>query len=73
MDVKEVLLPGVSLRYEFTDHKGDRIGIIARRSGDFDVLSCQPMWRATTSQRVPPLADTCSTRQAMAWIRFPRL
>jgi TrkA domain protein len=38
MDVKEVLLPGVGLRYEFTDHKGDRIGIIARRSGNFDVV-----------------------------------
>lgn len=38
MDVKEVLLPGVGLRYEFTDHKGDRVGIIARRSGDFDVV-----------------------------------
>ena len=38
MDVKEVLLPGVGLRYEFTDQKGDRIGIIARRSGDFDVV-----------------------------------
>jgi TrkA domain protein len=38
MDVKEVLLPGVGLRYEFTSHNGDRIGIIARRSGDFDVV-----------------------------------
>lgn len=38
MDVKEVLLPGVGLRYEFTSRKGDRIGIIARRSGDFDVV-----------------------------------
>lgn len=38
MDVKEVLLPGVGLRYEFTDHRGDRIGIVARRSGDFDVV-----------------------------------
>ncbi len=38
MDVKEVLLPGVGLRYEYTDHKGDRIGIIARRSGEFDVV-----------------------------------
>ncbi len=38
MDVKEVLLPGVGLRYEFTDHKGDSIGIIARRSGDFEVV-----------------------------------
>ncbi len=38
MDVKEVLLPGVGLRYEFTGHKGDRIGVIARRSGDFDIV-----------------------------------
>ncbi|OBA69740.1 potassium transporter TrkA [Mycobacterium sp. 1554424.7] len=38
MDVKEVLLPGVGLRYEFTSHTGDRIGIIARRGGEFDVV-----------------------------------
>ena len=38
MDVKEVLLPGVGLRYEFTSHKGEHIGIIARRSGDFEVV-----------------------------------
>jgi K+:H+ antiporter subunit KhtT len=38
MDVKEVLLPGVGLRYEFTSHQGDRVGIIARRGGDFDVV-----------------------------------
>ena len=38
MDVKEVLLPGVGLRYEFTSYQGDRIGIIARRGGDFDVV-----------------------------------
>ncbi|ORB85897.1 potassium transporter TrkA [Mycobacterium kansasii] len=38
MDVKEVLLPGVGLRYEFTSHKGERIGIIARRTGDFDIV-----------------------------------
>jgi TrkA domain protein len=38
VDVKEVLLPGVGLRYEFTSHSGDRIGIIARRGGDFDVV-----------------------------------
>lgn len=42
MDVKEVLLPGVGLRYEFTSHKGDRIGIIARRGGDFDVVLYGP-------------------------------
>jgi TrkA domain protein len=42
MDVKEVLLPGVGLRYEFTSHNGDRIGIIARRGGDFDVVLYGP-------------------------------
>lgn len=30
MDVTEVLLPGVGLRYEFTNADNDRIGIGAR-------------------------------------------
>ncbi|BBZ10130.1 cation:proton antiporter regulatory subunit [Mycobacterium branderi] len=38
MDVKEVLLPGIGLRYEFTNRDGDRIGIVARRSGDFEIV-----------------------------------
>lgn len=38
MDVNEVLLPGVGLRYEFTTHAGDRIGVVARRTGEFDVV-----------------------------------
>lgn len=38
MDVKEVLLPGVGLRYEFDVSDGDRIGVVARRSGDFEVV-----------------------------------
>jgi len=38
VDVKEVLLPGIGLRYEFTNHDGDRIGIVARRSGDFEIV-----------------------------------
>ncbi|MFD9307804.1 cation:proton antiporter regulatory subunit [Streptomyces sp. NPDC060048] len=38
MDVTEVLLPGVGLRYEFTNHRGDRVGVVARRTGDFDVV-----------------------------------
>ena len=38
MDVKEVLLPGVGLRYEFVNRDGDRIGIVARRTGDFEVV-----------------------------------
>lgn len=38
MDVKEVLLPGLGLRYEFQSHDGERIGIIARRGGDFEIV-----------------------------------
>jgi TrkA domain protein len=38
MDVNEVLLPGVGLRYEFTNHEGDRLGVVARRSGDFEIV-----------------------------------
>jgi TrkA domain protein len=38
MDVKEVLLPGVGLRYEFDIRDGDRVGVIARRSGDFELV-----------------------------------
>ncbi|GGL58933.1 cation:proton antiporter regulatory subunit [Planomonospora parontospora] len=38
MDVNEVLLPGVGLRYEFTNHEGDLIGVVARRTGDFEVV-----------------------------------
>jgi TrkA domain protein len=38
MDVKEVLLPGVGLRFEFDNRDGDRIGVVARRTGDFEVV-----------------------------------
>lgn len=38
MDVNETLLPGVGLRYEFDNSDGDRIGVIAHRKGDFEVL-----------------------------------
>ncbi|HZF90661.1 cation:proton antiporter regulatory subunit [Streptomyces sp.] len=37
VDVNEVLLPGVGLLYEFVNLEGDRIGVVARRSGDFEV------------------------------------
>jgi TrkA domain protein len=58
MDVKEVLLPGVGLRYEFVSHQGDRIGIIARRGGDFDVVvygtddpdQARPVFRLTDEE-----------------------
>lgn len=39
MDVNEVLLPGVGLRYEFTNADGERIGVIARREGGFELVS----------------------------------
>jgi TrkA domain protein len=39
VDVNEVLLPGVGLRYEFTTAGGDHIGIVALRSGEFELVS----------------------------------
>src|SRR6201996_144977 len=36
MDVKEALLPGVGLRYEFTDAKGNRVGIVVYARDDPD-------------------------------------
>jgi TrkA domain protein len=37
MDVTETLLPGVGLRYDFTTESGRRIGIVAHRTGKFEV------------------------------------
>ncbi len=41
MDVTEVLLPGVGLRYEFINSRGDRVGVVARRTGDFEFVVYQ--------------------------------
>lgn len=41
MEVTEVLLPGVGVRYEFSVESGHHIGIVARRDGEFDVV-CFP-------------------------------
>ena len=38
MDITEVKLPGVGLRYEFDLAQGDRLGVIARRGGGFEVV-----------------------------------
>jgi TrkA domain protein len=38
LDVKEVLLPSMGVRYEFTSSHGERIGIVARRGGYFEVV-----------------------------------
>jgi len=58
MEVKEVLLPGVGLRYEFDNADGTRIGVIARRSGDFEVVmygaadpdQARPVFRLTDEE-----------------------
>jgi TrkA domain protein len=39
VDITEILLPGVGLRYEFLTASGTRIGIVALRGGDFEVTS----------------------------------
>lgn len=38
MEVTEVLLPGVGVRYEFSVASGHDIGVVARRDGEFDVV-----------------------------------
>jgi TrkA domain protein len=38
MEVTEVLLPGVGVRYEFQTDAGQRVGVVARRDGEFDLL-----------------------------------
>jgi TrkA domain protein len=58
MDVKEVLLPGVGLRFDFEIEDGDRIGVIARRSGDFEIVvytgddpdEARPIFRLTNEE-----------------------
>ena len=42
MDVNEVLLPGVGLRYEFLTEDGHRFGVVARRTGDFEFVVYTP-------------------------------
>lgn len=56
MDVREVLLPGVGLRFEFENHDGDRIGVIALRTGDFEVV-VYPHEDPDQAQRVFRLTD----------------
>jgi len=38
IDIRETLLPGVGLRYEFDNADGDRICVIARRRGEFEAF-----------------------------------
>ena len=58
MDVKEVLLPSIGVRYEFASTHGERIGIIARRGGHFEVVlydrddpdEARPVFRLTDEE-----------------------
>ncbi|GFG48837.1 potassium transporter TrkA [Mycolicibacterium agri] len=58
MDVTEVRLPGVGLRYEFDLDQGQRIGVVARRGGDFEIVlygeedpdEAQPLFRLTPEE-----------------------
>ncbi len=42
MDVTETLLPGVGIRYEIVTAAGDRVGLVARRTGAFDLVVYAP-------------------------------
>ena len=66
MDVRETKLPGVGLRYEFTNRDGDRIAVIARRGGDFEVFVCALPEDPDSARRVFRLTDR--EAEAMAQI-----
>lgn len=38
MEVTEILLPGVGVRYEFQTVSGSRVGVVAKRDGEFDFV-----------------------------------
>lgn len=65
MDVKEVLLPGVGLRYELMCRNGDRIGIIARRDASYEVV--RYAWE-DPDLAVPVFRLTVEEAEAMAQI-----
>lgn len=56
MEVKETLLPGVGLRYEFENSDGERVGVVAHRGGDFEVFLCNSS-DPDTAKRVFRLKD----------------
>jgi TrkA domain protein len=57
MDVHETRLPGVGLRYEFQNRDGQRIALIARRGGDFEVFVCARSDDPDSAQRVFRLTE----------------
>lgn len=57
MDVRETKLPGVGLRYEFENRDGERIAVIARRGGEFEVFVCTVPGDPDSARRVFRLTD----------------
>jgi TrkA domain protein len=57
VDIKETRLPGVGLRYEFANRDGDRIAVIARRGGDFEVFLCTSADDPDSARRVFRLTE----------------
>ncbi len=52
VEVTEVLLPGVGVRYDFTTGRGERFAVVTRRSGDVEFMTYsddpdapRPLWR----------------------------
>jgi TrkA domain protein len=54
MEINEVLLPGIGLRYEFVTRAGVGVGLVALRSGDFELVQydAEDPDRATSSLRL---------------------
>ncbi|MGI5122291.1 cation:proton antiporter regulatory subunit [Marinactinospora thermotolerans] len=42
MEVTEVLLPGVGIRYEFVTAEGERVGVVAHRDGGAELVVYAP-------------------------------
>lgn len=57
MDVRETKLPGVGLRFEFDNRDGQRIAVIARRGGEFEVFLCALPDDPDSARRVFRLTD----------------
>ena len=53
MEVTEILLPGVGVRYEFETVTGERVGVVAKRDGAFDFVRYE--------RRDPDAAETLLT------------
>jgi TrkA domain protein len=41
-EVRQIDLPGIGVRYEFTTAEGERLGVLVHRSGRRDVLTYRP-------------------------------